>query len=134
MVEVYEAAPVTSPVFDAVEVGETTSQLSQQKARPLTIPELAQLLSERGKLENHPGWVQSVGTLYKRIGAINAPVRQFQWEPYRTLTPYQIWVVIKIHEDYFKLTPRSLDELTSVLRANEKHYSKESYDQWKEQL
>ena len=128
MHESYYATPLTTPVFDVIEVGDKNlGGASNRLERRLSIDNLAKLLSAKGKRDRFPGWIQSGTTLRKRVVMINKAIPDFQRQQYKPLSPYQIWVIVRIHEDFLRVTPADWMEVALTIRDHKQNYSLEKY-------
>jgi hypothetical protein len=123
------ASKLDHPVFNPIEVGngKNDRSLANEFNRKLSIENLANLLSAKGKVEGYPGWVQSDGTLRRRVKAINKAVPDFQRKPNKSLEPYQVWVIVLCHLDFFKLTPANLKEAAIAIHQENKKYTYQEF-------
>ena len=125
----YIATKLSVPVYNPIEVGngKNDRSLANEFNRRFNIENLASLLSAKGEVEGYPGWVQSRSALQKRITAINKAVPDFQRQPYKPLEPYQVWVVVLCHLDFFKVTPANLGEAAIAIHKANHKYTYEEY-------
>ena len=129
MVESVIATKLDHPVFNPVEVGngKNDRSLANEFNRRLNVENLASLLSAKGEVEGYPGWVQSRSALQNRITAINKAIPDFQRQSYKPLEPYQVWVVVLCHLDFFKITPADLKEAAIAIHKVKHKYTYEEY-------
>lgn len=127
MTETIIATRLVTPVFNPIDVNETPLVTDQNHQKGLTTSALVTLLKAKGIAENKPGFIISKNTLSTRILWINKAVPQFQRRSYKPLTPYQVWVILKVHEMFYQVQPASHRQIALAVRANSSQFTYEAY-------